>query len=35
MGSHPNSQQVWPTIEGQLKGAKYIALLYDVVSKGC
>jgi antibiotic biosynthesis monooxygenase (ABM) superfamily enzyme len=25
-------QQVWPTIEGQLKGAKYIALLYDVVS---
>jgi heme-degrading monooxygenase HmoA len=24
-------QQVWPTIENTLKGAKYIALLYNVV----
>jgi heme-degrading monooxygenase HmoA len=24
-------QKVWPTIEGTLKGSKYIALLYDVV----
>ncbi len=24
-------QKVWPTIEGTLKGQKYIALLYDVV----
>ena len=27
----PLHQKVWPTIENTLKGAKYIALLYDVV----
>ena len=27
----PLHQKVWPTIENTLKGAKYIALLYDLV----
>jgi len=27
----PTHQKVWPTIENTLKGAKYTALLYDVV----